>query len=368
MTTLFTCAFFRIILSSVHRWRAPTRLKSSVPSWTDLGAEARPPRLPLYPALVLAFLLAGPVSAGASEPLRLVAMGDVPYQLPDDLNRLDRLIQAINQAAPDLALHIGDIKSGSTPCIDAAYRRVRDRFAAVNAPLLYTPGDNEWTDCHRDAAGGLDPLERLAALRALFFAEPRSLGGHPIDLTRQSDGGDRAPYPENARITLGAVTVVTAHVVGSNNNLRQGHPAAIAEYRARDRASAAWIRAGFDAAKRGRSKAVIVAMHADPFDRGNGLPGPTNRSGFAGTLSAIADGAAAYGGPVLVIHGDSHAYRVDQPFRTDAGERLPNVTRLEVFGAPTVAAVLVTVTPDADEPFRFVPLKAPEPASGGDQR
>src|SRR5690606_35598316 len=45
--------------------------------------------------------------------------------------------------------------------------------------LVYTPGDNEWTDCHRSRAGGFDPLERLAALRSLFFARGEALGGKP---------------------------------------------------------------------------------------------------------------------------------------------------------------------------------------------
>ena len=36
----------------------------------------------------------------------------------------------------------------------ASLRRVRD-------PFVYTPGDNEWTDCHRAKFGGFVPTERL---------------------------------------------------------------------------------------------------------------------------------------------------------------------------------------------------------------
>ena len=35
--------------------------------------------------------------------------------------------------------------------------------------MIYVPGDNEWTDCHRANNGGYDPLERLAFLRAMFY-------------------------------------------------------------------------------------------------------------------------------------------------------------------------------------------------------
>lgn len=295
-------------------------------------------------------------------------MGDVPYRIPEDYVRFEQLIETINRESRALVLHIGDIKSGSTPCSDTSYLKVRAFFDKIAAPLLYTPGDNEWTDCHRPSAGAMDPIERLTSIRRLFFSGSQSLGQTAVSLTRQSDISGATPYPENARTELAGVTILTAHVVGSNNNLRQGHPAAIEEHLARNQATADWIRAGFTTALARQSVAVVIAMHADPFDRGNGLPGPSNRSGFAETLAAIADGALRFRGPVLVIHGDSHVYRVDQPFRTESGDPLPNVTRLEVFGAPTVAAVAVTVMPGTDMPFRIRPLTIPDAVPGSDLR
>jgi hypothetical protein len=51
------------------------------------------------------------------------------------------------------------------------------QFNALPHPLIYTPGDNEWTDCHEGRnVAGLDPLERLAKLRTVFFQGERSLG------------------------------------------------------------------------------------------------------------------------------------------------------------------------------------------------
>lgn len=292
-------------------------------------------------------------------------MGDAPYQPPEDYARFERLIEAVNGEQPDLVLHVGDIKSGSSACSDAVFERIRSYFATIRAPLIYTPGDNEWTDCHR---AGMDPIERLGALRRLFFAEPRSLGQDPLPLVRQSDGPGARPYPENLRVAIGDVMVVAAHVVGSNNNLRRGNAEALDEYRARNEATAAWIRAGFEAAGAAGSRALVLAFHADPFTHGNGLPAVTNRSGFAATLEALADGAARFGRPVLVIHGDSHRYRFDQPFRDGSARPLANVTRLEVFGAPTVGAVTVTVVPGLDAPFAVEPFTAPEIESGADRR
>lgn len=364
MQTLFPCIILIKLLSSVHPWRAPTRPTSSVPSWTRLGAEACPPRLRLLLAGLIALALVPGSPALADATLRIVAMGDVPYHLPADDVRFGRLIAAINRAAPDLVLHVGDIKDGHAPCTDDRLALVRDRFATVDAPLLFTPGDNEWTDCHRS---GTDPIERLATLRRMFFATPGSHGHRRLATVMQSEVEPVAPYPENQRASLGAVMVITAHVVGSNNNRRRGQPAALAEHQARDTATAAWIRAGFAAARDAGSGAVVLAFHADPFTRGNGLPNAANGSGFTATLAAIADGAVVFDGPVLVIHGDSHRYRFDRPFRDAAGRPLPNVVRLEVFGAPTVAAVAVTVLPSADLPFRTATIwpASSEPEADG---
>ena len=48
---------------------------------------------------------------------------------------------------------------------------------------------------------------------------------------------------------------------------------------------------------------------------------------------------------MLVVHGDTHRYRFDQPLADPkSGQVVPNVTRLEVFGSPFVNWTHVTVT------------------------
>src|ERR671919_2379805 len=58
------------------------------------------------------------------------------------------------------------------PCDDPVYQHEFARMESFQDALIYTPGDNEWTDCHRPAAGAYDPLERLGFLRSVFFSEP----------------------------------------------------------------------------------------------------------------------------------------------------------------------------------------------------
>jgi hypothetical protein len=110
----------------------------------------------------------------------LAVIGDVPYGDAQEAS-FASLVDAINDDPKvRTVVHVGDTKNGSTPCTDERLLAVRDAFESFEDPLVYTPGDNEWTDCQRPAAGGYDPLERLAFVRSLYFAEPGStLGRRP---------------------------------------------------------------------------------------------------------------------------------------------------------------------------------------------
>jgi hypothetical protein len=298
-------------------------------------------------------------TAMAQEPFTFVAMGDMPYQLPDDYARFERLITAVNQVEPAFTIHIGDTKSGSSSCADETLQKVRGYFDDFRHPLVYTPGDNEWTDCHREAAGGFDPLERLAKVRALHFAGAASLGAKPMPLERQSDVSEHRPMVENARWTRNGVMFATVHVVGSNNGFERT-PEAAAEYFARDAANSAWIEDTYAKATAADAAGAVFAFQADllldtpeRFDRAN--------YGFWNTIQALSEGATAFGKPVLLIQGDTHELVIDQPLKaTDGKTRLENVTRLQVMGAGEVQAVRVLVDPTDPAVFGFMPLIVPE--------
>jgi hypothetical protein len=55
---------------------------------------------------------------------------------------------------------------------DAYIKGIRDALDSYSGALVYTPGDNEWTDCHRLASDPKNPVERLGFLRAKFFYRP----------------------------------------------------------------------------------------------------------------------------------------------------------------------------------------------------
>jgi hypothetical protein len=49
--------------------------------------------------------------------------------------------------------------------------------------------------------------------------------------------------------------------------------------------------------------------------------------------------------PVLLVHGDTHLFKIDRPFKKSPTEWIENITRLEVFGEFQMHAVQVTVDP-----------------------
>jgi hypothetical protein len=154
-------------------------------------------------------------------------------------------------------------------CTDEAYRARRELVETIRHPVIYTPGDNEWLDCVDIAWSVEDPLERLANLRAVFFAPAdRSLGKTPIAVETQSADPQHAEFVENARWAHGEVTFVTIHVVGSANGLRpfRGRTARHDEEVARrTQAAVDWLGDSFRAAGAVDAAAVVVAMHANMY-------------------------------------------------------------------------------------------------------
>ena len=311
-------------------------------------------------AIASLFLLHAAHGVGNAAEFSFVALGDMPYGKPEKAYPpYERLLAAINGAQPAFSIHIGDIKSGGTACSDEEFQNQLDFFNTLNAALIYTPGDNEWTDCHRKKAGAMDPLERLAKLREMFFKSGQSLGKQPMALTRQADVSAHAQIVENARWQFQGVTFATAHVVGSNNNFEARDARAVEEYFQRNDANIAWLNDAFDAAEQEASAAMVLAIHANVFigaDEGR-WPGG---NGFKDFVGAFVKRAEAFKKPILLIHGDSHTFRIDQPFKGSDGKAvLDNVTRLEVFGSKHVHAVQVHVNTDAGGVFSFQPILGP---------
>ncbi len=303
--------------------------------------------------------------AAAQVPFSFGVFGDTPYHLLE-VPAVAQLLRDMDRDGMAFVVHLGDIKRSSEPCSDALLRERHELLDASPRPLILTPGDNEWVDCHLRAAGGYDPRERLDLLRTLFFGSDESLGRTRIRVARQSDDPRFRSYRENARWIAGGIVFATFNVPGSNNNLGQGTARddadarrmsqGFAEHAERMSANFAWLAEAVALAREPAMRGLVVLAHAEPRF---GSP-PGRGDGYEAWRQALRLQAATLGKPMLLVHGDGHRYRVDQPL-TDplTFDPLRNFTRVEVFGSPTVNWVRVDVTPESERVFAVSPGQTP---------
>ena len=316
-----------------------------------------------------------PLNAGSANPHTLAVFGDLPYSQPQ-IDNFSNLAESVNgDPQVDLAFHLGDIKSGSTLCTDARFQFVRDTFDQFKDPLVYTPGDNEWTDCHRANNGSYLPTERLARIRELFFPSPGiTLGGRKKQLLTQASDPAYPLLVENTMWMQSQVVFAAVNVVGSNNDLAPwGAPwntptyqlIQAAEVQNRTAGGVAWINKAFDEAAANEAAGVVIGIQADMWD---GAASVAAVGGFTPIVQALASRAAAFGKPVLLLAGDSHQLKVDRPLANTgpdpftafnavygATAPVPNLTRIVVQGSTSVPSswVKLTVDPHAAELFEI---------------
>jgi hypothetical protein len=178
----------------------------------------------------------------------------------------------------------------------------------------------------------------------MFFATSESLGQRTLTLERQS-----ALFPENVRWVVKNVIFAGLHIVGSNNNLGRT-PEADAEYAARNSATLTWLHETFAAARQQEARAVMLVIHANPgFELASSA-----RTGFNDFLTALEAETITFGGPVVLVHGDSHYFRIDKPMiGTRSRRRVENFTRVETFGENDNHWLHVTVEPTSPNVFLF---------------
>ncbi|MDT8990293.1 hypothetical protein RQP54_05385 [Curvibacter sp. APW13] len=291
----------------------------------------------------------------------LAIIGDVPYgKSPTDTRQLEahpRFLAALDQA-PEVSLvaHIGDTHAGKQYCTEAYNRTILGHWQALRKPLVYTPGDNEWMDCHKVKEGGgsynkatgqIDyvvdsqgqpvdyargnPVANLDLVRSLFFARPGQTLGQPMAVHSQAQEFNPA-YPadkafvENVWWERGGVLFVTLNIPGGSNNGTDpwyGTPSMGAaqknEVATRTAATLRWIETAFNRASTAGDVGVVILTQADLWNVDEADSGVAHVSGYRPYVDRIAEGAKAYGLPVLMVVGDSHTYRSDNPLAKGSG-------------------------------------------------
>ena len=220
-------------------------------------------------------------------------LGDVPYS-ELEAERLDRVIDEMNREPLAFVVHVGDIGTSALACTEEWLLARKEQFARIRHPFLLIPGDNEWSNCR-------DPITRLKRWRRLYCDTGLAVHVQPGE------------YCEHRRWEAGGWLFVTLNVPGHDNNVR--HP----EHAPRMRAVLSWLDEA--AALAASRKGLVVMMQANPF-----ITVP--RDGFAQLRERLEALGAKSPGRVVLIHGDTHLYRDDEP--------LPGVRRIEVWGSPFV--------------------------------
>ncbi|WP_433305392.1 hypothetical protein ACQP2F_17940 [Actinoplanes sp. CA-030573] len=317
--------------------------------------------------------LVSPAAAAHSGGYTFAVIGDIPYG-DAAIARFPANIAQINaDPAVQWVDHLGDIKNGSSVCSDDYFQLIKSDFDQVKDPLVYTIGDNEWTDCHRPNNGPYDPLERLGKVRQVFFPQPgRTLGQRSVRVEAQTDWG----LPENVRWSAADVEFAAVHIVGSNNSLAPWTgktaptPEQTAEVLNRTAGDIAQIHETFAAAGRDHRRAVVLLTQADMFDPTVANPAYADYYGFQPIVAAIVREAAAFRGPVYLFNGDSHVFNVDHPLADGSSwlafygvtRPLANLTRITVDGSSNANDYLrVTVNRHGPQVLSWtkVPFTAP---------
>lgn len=288
--------------------------------------------------------LTAPAAASEDDGYTFAVIGDIPYG-DAAIARFPANIAQINaDPAVQWVDHLGDIKNGSSVCSDEYFQLIKSDFDQFKDPLVYTVGDNEWTDCHRPNNGPYNPLERLARIRQVFFPQPgRTLGRRSARVESQAAWG----LPENVRWSAAGVGFSALHIVGSNNSLAPwtGNtaptPQQSAEVLNRTAGVIQQIHDTFEEARRAHQRAVVLLTQADMFDPTVPNPSFADYYGFQPIVAAIVRESAEFEGQVYLFNGDSHVFNVDHPLAAGSSwlafygvtQPAPNLTRITVDGS-----------------------------------
>jgi hypothetical protein len=323
-----------------------------------------------------------PLNPNSKNVLTVAVYGDAPYGVnPTDTSETDAtaaFIETVNRDPKvDLVMHTGDIHSGKQYCTAEYDRTIAELWQGFKNPLMYTPGDNEWTDCHKAGEGGHvhvngvpvdyadgDPLANLALVRSIFFPRPGvSLGGRKKQLLSQALDYDPAhpadaEYVENVMWEQSKVLFVMVNVPGGSNNDADnwfGAPRTQVqtdEIARRTAADLRWLDAAFAQATKDGAEAVLIDLQADMWDLDS--KAVSHLSNFEPIIARIAADTLAFGKPVLLVNGDSHHYRSDNPLQ--AGQHCEFESGAAVVDCQTIPAA-IDFTPDAwnNHPIYSVP-------------
>lgn len=278
----------------------------------------------LWLVLVVSLGLAGCIACGGvpvdhaadspPQPLTFAATGDGPYA-EIDWTLLPQYFEAEKaDGRARYLLHGGDLLKGAQTFDDAYSTKVAELYRQSSIPVIFVPGDNEWND-----EPDPDLTWVLWARDFMHFFEqypeaPKVArqGGHPENIAWLDDG-----------------------VLFMGINLVGGRMHDVEEWGYRHRANAEWVEQNLSTLGQKAYAVVVLAQAA---------PKAYHEDFFQRFVPAV----AAYGKPVLYLHGDGHKWQYEEAWRA------PNLLRIQVDQVTKARPVHFTVSPENPQhPFTY---------------
>jgi len=242
----------------------------------------------------------------------IVILADTPYsdkekqmlQGPSGL-----LYRLVNEVKPSVVMHLGDLKSGGKSCTDDLLKEHKALLEQIYpGKVIYTPGDNDWTDCDRKYLPySFDELERLDFLIKLMFQTPSLLTENlPSIMTQHSQIENKLWINERLAIS-------TVHIVGTSNGRvnisKSNQQLAIKKADERDDKNLAWLKQIEENSE--NFDALIIGFQADIYQQSVlasdscGDSSLKTCDAFTAYRQAFKDLAKRINKPVLISHGDT---------------------------------------------------------------
>jgi hypothetical protein len=237
------------------------------------------------------------------------ATGDVPYG-SSEASKLKQQMANHNKYSPSAFLvHVGDIVSGGSSCNESVYSQVSDIMKELMVPAYIVPGDNETVDC-KNASSGMNFFLKYFKNFEQNFCGPPS--------TERQSG-----RLENWAFTMDGVLFIGINLVYGGSNAQKE--------------AAAWVTQQLQA-QGAQVRAAAIFCHFSP-------------NSSATFSKPFRQAAAAFGKPILFMHGHGHSWSTSYPFPEK------NIFRVQVNKGGSEDPVQVTVTMNTSSPANAFILK-----------
>jgi len=230
-------------------------------------------------------------------------MGDVPRSNTEDIIIQEQIKQHNEMSESEFMVHVGDIKTGKTPCDEKIYSKVAGYLKKLNIPTFIVPGDNEWNDCaNPDSAWKY--WEK-------YFLNFENNWQFDFEVKRQTERNENFTFVSNKVLFIG-INLVGGLIHDST------------EWKIRHKQNVEWIDSQIEKYNEIVSFAVIFAQ-ANPDNK------------HVDFMKRFLISAEQFNKPIIFIHGDGHEWIFEEKWL------LPNITRIQVDKggiAPPLKAIL----------------------------